>query len=25
MKAWKTPILQVLFFLLGAIKSKQQI
>jgi hypothetical protein len=24
MKAWKTPILRVLFFLLGAIKSKQQ-
>ena len=24
MKAWKTPILRILFFLLGAIKSKQQ-
>jgi len=24
MKAWKTPILRVLFFLLGALKSKQQ-
>ena len=24
MKAWKAPILRVLFFLLGAIKSKQQ-
>jgi hypothetical protein len=24
MQAWKTPILRVLFFLLGAIKSKQQ-
>jgi hypothetical protein len=24
MKGWKTPILRILFFLLGAIKSKQQ-
>jgi hypothetical protein len=24
MQAWKTPILRILFFLLGAIKSKQQ-